>query len=82
MTLGLIAGSVVAQAKFGRVDFLDPKVFLSLLMWVVYLIMVYTRWNAGWRGRRAAYLSTGAYVAAVVAWAANYVSTIHRFAAS
>src|SRR5207248_11382588 len=33
MTLGLIAGSVVAQAKFGRVDFLDPKVFLSLLMW-------------------------------------------------
>src|SRR5438132_13551550 len=82
MTLGLIAGSVVAQAKFGRVDFLDPKVFLSLLMWVVYLIMVYTRWNAGWRGRRAAYLATGAFVAAVVAWAANYVSTIHRFAAS
>jgi ABC-type uncharacterized transport system permease subunit len=82
MTLGLIAGTVVAQATFGRVDFLDPKVLLSVLMWAVYLIMLYTRWNAGWRGRRAAYLATGAFVAAVVAWAANYFSTIHRFVQS
>ena len=82
MTLGLIAGSVVAEAKFGRVDFLDPKVFLSLLMWAVYLIMVYTRWNAGWRGRRAAILASFAFAAAIVAWAANYFSGIHRFVAS
>jgi ABC-type uncharacterized transport system permease subunit len=82
MTLGLIAGSVVAEAKFGRVDFLDPKVFLSVLMWAVYLIMVYTRWNAGWRGRRAAILASFAFAAAVVAWAANYFSGIHRFVSS
>jgi ABC-type uncharacterized transport system permease subunit len=82
MTLGLIAGSVVAEATFGRVDFLDPKVFLSLLMWAVYLIMVYTRWNAGWRGRRAAILASVAFAAAVVAWAANYFSGIHRFVTS
>src|SRR2546430_401645 len=75
-------GIVVAQATFGRVDFLDPKVLLSVLMWAVYMIMLYTRWNAGWRGRRAAYLATGAFVAAVVAWAANYFSTIHRFVQS
>src|SRR6202521_972411 len=63
MTLGLVAGSIVAQATYGRLDFLDPKIFLSLLMWVVYMVMVFTRWNAGWRGRRAAYLATGAVVA-------------------
>jgi ABC-type uncharacterized transport system permease subunit len=82
MTLGLVAGTVVAQATFGRVDLLDPKVLLSVLMWAVYMVMLYTRWNAGWRGRRAAYLATGAFVAAVVAWAANYFSTIHRFVQS
>jgi ABC-type uncharacterized transport system permease subunit len=82
MTLGLVAGTVVAQATYGRVDFLDPKILLSILMWVVYLIMLYTRWTAGWRGRRAAYLAAGAFVAAIVAWAANYFSTIHRFAQS
>ena len=73
---------MVAEAKFGRVDFLDPKVFLSLLMWAVYLIMVYTRWIAGWRGRKAAVLASVAFAAAVVAWAANYFSSIHRFVPS
>src|SRR5262249_53785003 len=82
MTLGLLAGTVVAQATFGRVDFLDPKILLSVLMWSVYLLLLYTRWNAGWRGRRAAYLATGAFVAAVIAWVANYFSTIHRFVQS
>src|SRR5437588_448754 len=46
------------------------------------IILIFTRWNSGWRGRRAAVLATFAFVAAVVAWAANYFSTIHRFVAS
>jgi ABC-type uncharacterized transport system permease subunit len=82
MTLGLIAGSVVAQSTYGRVDFLDPKILLSVLMWAVYLVMVYTRLSAGWRGRRAAMLASVAFVAAIVAWAANYFSGMHRFIAS
>jgi ABC-type uncharacterized transport system permease subunit len=76
MTLGLIAGTALAKTTFGRVNVFDPKIFLSLLMWTVYLILLYTRWNAGWRGRRAAYLASGAFLAAVLAWTAN---TIHRF---
>ncbi|HZP62692.1 MAG TPA: cytochrome c biogenesis protein CcsA [Terriglobales bacterium] len=82
MTLGLVAGTVVAQATFGRVDLLDPKILLSLLMWAVYLILLYTRWSAGWRGRRAAYLAASAFAFALIAWAANYFSAIHRFARS
>jgi ABC-type uncharacterized transport system permease subunit len=82
MTLGLIAGSVVAESAYGRVDFLDPKILLSLLMWGVYLLMVYTRLNAGWRGRRAAMLASVAFVTAIVAWIANYFSGMHRFIAS
>ena len=49
-------------------------------MWAVYMVMVFTRWNSGWRGRRAAFLATFAFVAALAAWAANYFSAIHRFA--
>jgi ABC-type uncharacterized transport system permease subunit len=82
MTLGLIAGSVVAESTYGRVDFLDPKILLSVLMWAVYLVMVYTRLSAGWRGRRAAMLASVAFVAAIVAWMANYFSGMHRFIAS
>jgi ABC-type uncharacterized transport system permease subunit len=82
MTLGLVLGTVVAESTYGRVDFLDPKILLSVLMWVVYLIMVYMRLSAGWRGRRAAVLASVAFVAAIVAWAANYFSGMHRFIAS
>ena len=81
MTLGLIAGSAVAQAQFGASFFLDPKVLLSLLAWAVYMLLLYTRWHAGWRGRRAAILATVAFLAAVSAWAANYFSGMHRFLA-
>ena len=79
MTFGLLAGSVVAQEQFGAAYLRDPKIVLSLLMWVVYLVLVYTRWNAGWRGRRAAFLSTFAFLVAAGAWAANYFSEVHRF---
>jgi ABC-type uncharacterized transport system permease subunit len=82
MTLGLVLGSVVAESTYGRVDFLDPKILLSVLMWVVYLLMVYMRLSAGWRGRRAALLASMAFAAAIVAWAANYFSGMHRFIAS
>jgi ABC-type uncharacterized transport system permease subunit len=82
MTLGLMTGSVVALSSYGRLDFFDPKILLSVLMWFVYMVMVFTRWNSGLRGRRAAVLATVAFVAAVVAWAANYFSAMHRFAAS
>lgn len=79
MTLGLIAGSVLAQAEFGPMYFRDPKILLSLLMWFVYMVLLYTRWNSGWRGKRAAYLATFAFLAAAGAWAANYFSGVHRF---
>jgi ABC-type uncharacterized transport system permease subunit len=79
-TAGLAIGLMLAQAGFGHIDFQDPKILLSLLTWGVYLILVYSRWSAGWRGRRAAYLGAGVFAMAVVAWAANYYSAVHRLA--
>ena len=79
MTIGLIAGSVIAQVQYGASYFQDPKIILSLLMWSVYTVMLYTRWNSGWRGRRAALLSAFAFAAALSVWAANYFSGVHRF---
>src|ERR1700721_1729576 len=58
MTLGLITGSIVAMSTYGHIDFADPKILLSILMWAVYMIMVFTRWNSGWGGRPAALVVT------------------------
>ena len=79
MTLGLIAGAALAAAKFGSSFFSDPKIVLSLLMWVTYMVLLFTRRNAGWRGRRAAVMVSVVTLAAVGAWVANYFSTVHRW---
>jgi len=79
MTFGLIAGSVLAIAKYGPLFFTDPKILLSFIMWFVYLLLLYTRWSSGWRGRRAALLATFAFVIALGVWAANSLSRVHRF---
>jgi ABC-type uncharacterized transport system permease subunit len=80
MTGGLLAGLVIAQANFGRVDFRVAKILFSQISWAVYLILLYTRWSAGWRGRRAALLGAGTFAMAIVAWAANYFSAVHQLA--
>jgi ABC-type uncharacterized transport system permease subunit len=79
MTLGLAAGAVLAIERYGPYFFYDPKILLSLAMWIVYLVLLYMRWSSGWRGRRAALLAMVAFVVALGAWAANYFSRVHRF---
>jgi ABC-type uncharacterized transport system permease subunit len=79
ITVGLIMGSVLAQSKFGASYFHDPKILLSVIVWVLYMGLLYSRLSSGWRGRKAAYFATFAFVAAVCAWAANFVSGVHRY---
>jgi ABC-type uncharacterized transport system permease subunit len=78
MTAGLVVGLFIAEMNFGHIDFRDPKILFTVLTWVVYLVLLYMRWNAGWRGRRAAFLAGGVFAMAMVAWIANYFSGIHK----
>jgi ABC-type transport system involved in cytochrome c biogenesis permease subunit len=79
MTLGLLVGSLLAQESVGPAYFFDPKVLLSFAMWVLYVVLLYIRRNAGLRGRRAAYLSSGVFLVMLMVWAANQFSQVHRF---
>ncbi len=71
MTFGIVTGSVIAVAKYGPLFFYDPRILLSFILWGVYMLLLYTRWSSGWRGRRAAFLAAVAFVVALGAWAAN-----------
>lgn len=79
MTIGLLAGSLIAQESVGAVYFLDPKVLLSFGMWLAYLFMLFVRQSVGLRGRRAVYLSSFGLLVILSVWAANQVSSVHRF---
>jgi ABC-type uncharacterized transport system permease subunit len=81
MTLGLLAGSLIAQESVGPAYFKDPKVLLSFAMWALYLVMLFVRRQAGLRGRRAVYLSSLTFLVVISVWAANQLSSVHRFTA-
>ena len=79
MTAGLFAGSLIAQERVGARYFADPKVLMSFATWLLYVLMIYVRRSTGFRGRRAVYLSSLIILAMISVWAANYVSSVHRF---
>jgi ABC-type uncharacterized transport system permease subunit len=81
MTVGLFAGSLIAQESVGAAYFADPKVLLSFVMWGLYVVMLFVRRSTGLRGRRAVYLSSVVFLVMLSVWAANLFSTVHRFSA-
>ena len=79
MTIGLMAGSLIAQESVGPGYFLDPKVLLSFAMWLLYIVLLFVRRSQGLRGRRGIYLSSLVFLVMISVWAANGFSSVHRF---
>jgi len=57
MTLGMVAGSIMAHEVWGDRWFLDPRQVWSVLVWVLFAGVLFARFLAGWRGRRASIIS-------------------------
>lgn len=77
LTAGLVIGAYWADALFGGIALSDPTVLLALLAWGVYLVLLFARWSAGWRGRRSAYLTLVCFGLALAGWFANGLSRMH-----
>lgn len=71
ITLAVIAGSTWAFIETGTHWIKEAKIAVSLVTWAFYLIMVFLRVSAGWRGRRAAILSLTVLGFAALTWAAH-----------
>lgn len=79
ITLGMLIGMVGAAGAWGAGWMTDPKVALTFVLWVIYLLLVLTRVGAGWRGRKAAVFAIFGMLMALVSWSANYLSAHHSF---
>jgi cytochrome c-type biogenesis protein CcsB len=62
-TFAIIAGAIWAQSAWGRYWGWDPKETWSFIVWVVFAAYLHARATAGWRGRRAAYISLVGFAA-------------------
>lgn len=79
ITLGIITGALWAQAVWG-VWARDAKVLFSFLTWLVYMLLIFYRLIAGWRGRKAAYLSIVGFIGVLVTFlGASYFGGLHTF---
>jgi ABC-type uncharacterized transport system permease subunit len=71
MTLAVVAGSGWASIEYGVRWVSEAKIIVSFVTWGFYLLMVFLRLSAGWRGRKAAVLSLTVLGFAVLTWAAH-----------
>lgn len=56
-TFAVIAGALWAEVAWGRYWGWDPKETCAFVTWVIYAAYLHARSTAGWRGRRAAWIS-------------------------
>jgi cytochrome c-type biogenesis protein CcsB len=56
-SFAIIAGAIWAEAAWGRYWGWDPKETWSFITWILYAAYLHARVTAGWKGRKAAWLS-------------------------
>ncbi len=71
ITVAVIVGSTWAFVEVGTRWVTDPRIAISLFTWGIYLAMVFLRFSAGWRGRKAAVLAIMALGCSALTWAAH-----------
>ena len=77
LTLGLIAASVWAFAKWGPNWVVDPTIALACLTWAITFAVLMSRLAVGWRGRKGARLAIAGFCCAGLTWIVN--SGAHTF---
>ena len=80
MSLTIVTGALWAQQAWGRFWSWDPKETASLITWAIYLVLVNYRLSAGWRGRRAAYISIVGFISALFTFGAtSWFKGLHTY---
>ena len=81
-TFAVIAGAIWAENAWGRYWGWDPKETWAFITWVIYAGYLHARATAGWRGRRAAYISLLGFAAFLINYfGVNlFVNSLHSYA--
>lgn len=80
MTLGLLAGVIWAERQWVNGWQSDPKVIAAFFTWGIYLLLIYLRLSAGWRGKRAALISMAGFISVLFTFLGiRYIGGLHSF---
>lgn len=71
ITLAVVAGVIWASIDVGPGWIRNPRILISLFTWSLYLVIVFFRVTAGWRGRKAAIMVIALVGCFAITWAAH-----------
>lgn len=71
-TIGaLFAGAIWANQAWGTFWGWDPKEVGSLVIWIFYILYLHARYQRGWKGRKAAFMSIIGFVMVLLSFFGN-----------
>ncbi|MEN6431303.1 MAG: c-type cytochrome biogenesis protein CcsB [Smithella sp.] len=80
LTIGIMTGSIWAHYAWGSYWSWDPKETWSLITWLIYAIMLHSRYVRGWRGTRMAILAIIGFVSVLFTYlGVNYLPGLHSY---
>ena len=71
MTLAVIAGTTWGFIEMNTAWISQPKIAISFFTWGIYMVLVFLRTTAGWRGRKAAIMTVTVLGFSAITWAAH-----------
>ena len=77
----IIAGALWAHKSWGRYWGWDPVETWALLTWLVYGLYIHLRRTRGWKGKKTAWYSLGAFILVVILafGVTTFINSIHTF---
>jgi len=80
LTIGIMTGSIWAHYAWGSYWSWDPKETWSLITWLVYAILLHSRYVRGWRGKRMAILAIIGFACVLFTYlGVNYLPGLHSY---
>jgi ABC-type transport system involved in cytochrome c biogenesis permease subunit len=81
LTAGIALGAVLAVRVWGGIPLRDPKILLSALLWLLYVIGIVLRCSLKWSAKKRSYFSIVGFVIVVLFMASVrlLLPTVHKF---
>lgn len=81
LSFGLVTGGWLSVLIWEEIPFFDPKIFLTICLWFIYLVSLLGRSIFKWRGKMMSYASiVGFFLIAIIILLESLTeATLHRF---
>ena len=81
LSVGMVLGAGLAKSLWNEIPFWDPKIIVTLILWLAYLIALTLHSIRNWSGRKMSVASIGRFAAVVagVVIARLFETSFHKF---